>query len=132
MQTSEAVRNARLDADESAIGGSPILRIRTGAAPANCASADSGTVLAEITLPADWMSNASSGLKSLLGTWQDTASATGTAEHFRLYASDGSTCHYQGTCSAVGGAGEMQLNNPSIATGQLVRVLSFSITAGDA
>ena len=46
VQLSIAVRNARLDTIESTIGTSAILRIRTGAAPADCATADSGTVLA--------------------------------------------------------------------------------------
>jgi len=47
VQLSVTARNARLDAIETAVGTSPILRIRTGAAPANCAAADAGTVLAE-------------------------------------------------------------------------------------
>ncbi|HKY51710.1 MAG TPA: hypothetical protein VJP45_10680, partial [Candidatus Limnocylindria bacterium] len=69
MQLSVAVRNARLDAIETAIGTSPILRIRTGAPPAACATADSGTVLAEMTLPSDWMAAAASGAKALVGSW---------------------------------------------------------------
>ena len=46
IQLSVAVRNARLDAIESAISTGPTLEIRTGAQPANCAAADSGSVLA--------------------------------------------------------------------------------------
>ena len=42
VQLSTAVRNARLDAIETAIGASAILRIRSGAVPANCAAADAG------------------------------------------------------------------------------------------
>ena len=55
IQLSVVVRNARLDAIETAIGASAILKVRTGAVPANCAAADSGTVLATVNLPADWM-----------------------------------------------------------------------------
>lgn len=51
LQKSVAVRNAGLDSIEATIGTSPILTIRTGAPPANCAAANSGTVLATITLP---------------------------------------------------------------------------------
>jgi hypothetical protein len=65
LQYSVAVNNARLDAIETAIGATAILRIRSGAAPANCAAADSGTVLATLTLPADWMSAAAAGSKAL-------------------------------------------------------------------
>ena len=46
IQLSTTVRNARLDTIESTIGTAPILTIRSGAAPANCAAANSGTVLA--------------------------------------------------------------------------------------
>ena len=98
IQLSEAVRNARLNAIESTIGISAVLKIRSGPAPVTVATADSGTVLATLTLPSDWMDAAAAGQKVKLGTWEDTsADATGTAEHFRLYASDGTTCHMQGT-----------------------------------
>mgnify|MGYP000970412445 FL=1 len=93
LQFSAAVRNARADAIESVIGASAILKIFTGAKPADCAAADSGTVLATMNLPADWMSSAASGVKSLLGSWQDSsADASGTAGYFRIYASNGTTC----------------------------------------
>src|SRR4051812_11114067 len=96
VQYSVAVRNAKLDAFETVAGTSVILTIRSGAAPANCATANSGTVLATCTLPSDWMSAASGGTKTLLGTWQDTsADATGTAAHFRIHDSTGTTCHMQ-------------------------------------
>ena len=73
LQYSVAVNNARLDAIETTIGATAILRIRTGAQPATCATADAGTVLATLTLPADWMSAAAAGAKAKLGTWQDTS-----------------------------------------------------------
>jgi hypothetical protein len=131
-QYSVAVRNAQLDALETAVGASAVIKIRTGSAPANCATADSGTVLATINLPSDWMSAASSGSKSKSGTWEDTsADATGTAGHWRLYASDGTTCHAQGTCTATGGGGDMTLDNTSINSGQTVTVTSFTISAGN-
>ena len=132
LQYSVAVRNAQLDAFETAIGASAILKIRTGSAPATCATADSGTVLATFNLPSDWMAAASSGSKDKSGTWEDlSADATGTAGHFRLYASDGTTCHAQGTVTLTSGGGDMTLDNTSIATGQKVTVSSFTISAGN-
>ena len=53
IKYSTAVRNAQLDAIETTIGVSPKLRILTGTAPANCAAAQTGTLLAELTLPSD-------------------------------------------------------------------------------
>ena len=133
IQLSTPVRNARLDAIETAIGPSPILRIRTGSVPANNAAADSGTVLSTMTLPSDWMAAAASGSKALLGTWQDSsADATGTAAHFRIYESTGTTCHMQGTVTASGGGGDMTITSTSITAGQLVSVLTFTLTDANA
>lgn len=133
LQLSTGVRNAQLDAFETTVGTSAILKIRTGSVPANCGTADAGTVLATLNLPSDWMAAASSGSKAMSGTWQDaSADATGTAAHFRIYASDGSTCHAQGTVTATGGGGDLTLDNTSIASGQQVTISSFTLTAGNA
>ncbi len=133
LQYSTALRNAQLDQIETIIGTSAILKIRTGSVPANCAAADSGTVLATLNLPSDYMAAASSGSKAKSGTWEDTsADATGTAAHWRLYANDGTTCHAQGTVTATGGGGDLTLDNTSIASGQQVTISSFTITAGNA
>lgn len=133
IQLSVAVRNARLDAIETAIGTSAVLKIRTGAAPANCATADSGTVLATLSLPSDWMAAASAGAKAMAGSWTDaSADATGTAAHFRLYASDGTTVHGQGTVTATGGGGDMTVDNTSFAAGQAFTITSFTLTDGNA
>ena len=127
FQFSDSARNAALDAVETAIGTAPTLEIRSGAAPANCAAADSGTVLATMTLPSDWMAAASGGSKAKSGTWQDaSADATGTAGHFRIKA--GVTCHIQGSVTATGGGGDMTLDNTSIASGQSVTISTFTIS----
>ena len=133
LKDSGAGRNAQLGAVESTTGTAAILRIYGGAGPANWAAAASGTLLAEMTLPSDWMAAASSGSKALSGTWQDaSANATGTAGHFRLLDSGGTTCHAQGTVTATGGGGDLTLDNTSIASGQSVTITSFTITAGNA
>lgn len=133
VQLSIAVRNARLDAIETSIGASAVLKIRTGAQPASCATADSGTVLATLNLPSDWMAAASSGSKAKSGTWEDlSADNTGTAAHFRVYASDGTTCGIQGSVTATGGGGDMTLDNTSIASGQTVTITSFTLTDANA
>jgi hypothetical protein len=133
LQLSVGVRNARLDAIESTIGTSAVLKIRTGAAPADVATADSGTVLATLSLPSDWMAAASSGSKAKAGTWEDaSADATGTAAHFRIYASDGTTCHMQGTVTITGGGGDLTVDNTSFASGQSFTITSFTLTDGNA
>jgi len=132
LQLSTAVRNARLDTIESTIGTSAVLKIfdDSAAQPANCAAADgSAVVLASISLPSDWMAAASSGSKAKSGTWEDSAAdATGDAQHWRLYASDGTTCHAQGTVTATGGGGDMTVQNISFATGQKFTVTTFTLS----
>jgi hypothetical protein len=133
VQKSVAVRNAELNAIETTIGTSAILKIRTGAQPANCATADSGTVLATLNLPSDYFSAAASGAMAKTGTWEDaSADATGTAAHWRLYASDGTTCHMQGTVTATGGGGDLTLDNTSLAAGQQITISGFTLTEGNA
>jgi hypothetical protein len=132
LQYASALRDAQLDVIETHIGTSPVLEIRTGAPPANVAAADSGTVLATLTLPSDWMAAASSGSKAKAGTWEDTsADATGTAAHWRLKTS-GAVAKMQGTVTATGGGGDMTVDNTSFAAGQPFTVTGFTITAGNA
>lgn len=129
LQYSTGVRNAKLDAIETTIGTSAVMKIRTGTVPANVGTADSGSVLATLSLPSDWMAAASSGSKAKAGTWQDSsADASGTAAHFRIYASDGTTAHIQGTVTASGGGGDMIVDNTSFASGQSFTVTAFTIT----
>lgn len=131
FQFSTAVRNASLDAIETTIGVSPTLELRSGAAPANCAAADTGTVIATIACPADFMAAASAGSKAFLGTWQDlSADNAGTMAHFRL--KQGATCHIQGSVSATGGGGDMTVDNPTLTAGQQFNVTGFTINAGGA
>lgn len=129
LQLSVAVRNGRLDSIETVIGTTAVLKIRTGAQPATVATADSGTVLATLTLPSDWLAAAASGAKAKAGTWQDTsADATGTAAHFRIYASDGTTAHIQGSVGATGSGADLELDNVSIAAAQSITITSFVLT----
>ena len=75
------------------------------------------------------MAAASGGTKAKAGTWEDaSADAAGTAAHWRLYASDGTTAHAQGTVTATGGGGDLTVDNVSFAAGQTFTVTSFTIT----
>jgi hypothetical protein len=131
IQLATTTRNPRLDAIETEIGTSPILKLRTGSPPANCGSGDSGTVLCSMTLPSDWLANAASGAKAKSGTWSGTASGGGgTIGHFRIYDSGGTTCHIQGTVGL--GSGDLSLDNNVVADGQTITVTTFTLTDGNA
>lgn len=132
LQYSVAVRNAQLDQVEAIAGTSALFRLYTGSAPADCATAASGTKLVEIGCPSDWMAAASAGSKAKSGTWSASAVASGTAGYWRIYDSAGTTCHAQGTVTLTGGGGDVTLDNTNIQSGQTVTMNSFTLTAANA
>jgi hypothetical protein len=99
----------------------------------SCASADTGTLLIEFVLAADWMSAAASGvvgLNDLPLTGEGVAD--GEAGHYRIKDSAGTTCHEQGTVSEPDGGGDLIADNVDIAEGQTVTVTEFTKTEGGA
>jgi len=145
MQFVAAVRNTRLDAIRDALdagAGAGILAIYSGTKPATPATALSGnTLLAKIALANPAAPNASSGVLTFdfSPAVEDlSADATGTATWFRLYSSaDGATISEanavgQGTVSASGAGGDLELVNTSLTATQPVQITSGTITEGGA
>lgn len=132
IQLGTTLRNNRLDQVESTAGTSVKLIIYTGAAPANCAAAATGTVLATLSLPSDWMNAASGGTKTLLGSWTGTGAAAGTAGYFRIWDTAIANTHVQGTVTATGGGGDLTLDNAVIASSQTITVTTFTLTEANA
>jgi hypothetical protein len=130
VKWSTTVRNAVLDAWESAMGTAIVIRVFTGGPPATVGTASSGTLLVEYTLASDWAANAASGAKTLNSLpIAGAAVATGTAGYYRIFASGGVTCHEQGTVTATGGGGDMTISNVSLTNLQVVNITSFTLTA---
>jgi hypothetical protein len=128
IQLGTTYRNAMLDQFETTVGTTMKIRIFTGSQPANCAAADSGTKLAEIAAPSDYMANASSGSKNSTGhPWSTTGLAAGTAGYFRAYDSAFATCHMQGSVGTSGT--DMIIDNAVIGVGQTVNITAFNISA---
>lgn len=130
IQYSSTIYLGQLDLVESSAGASAKLYIYSGSAPANCAAADSGTLLATLTLPSDWMAAASGTSKVLAGSWTGTASAGSgaTPTHFRIKDNAGTTCHVQGTAGV--GSGDLSLNG-TITSGQTITISSFTLNAAN-
>lgn len=125
FQYGATLRNNQVSQIQATVGASGALKIFSGAEPANCAAADPTGLLATITLPAAFLTSAG-GVTTIAGSWSAAASATGTAQSFRMY--DGSSvCHVQGNTTT-----DLVLNNTSITSGQTVTVTQFSVTAGNA
>jgi hypothetical protein len=125
-QYSVSVRDARNEAIETIIGASAKLYLYSGAEPANCGSSDPSGLLATLTLPADWMSPSSGGVKAKNGVWSGVGSAAGVAASYRIKDGAGTTCHIQGSVGI--GSGDLQLDNTNIAIGQTITVNTYQIT----
>ncbi len=132
LKYSTTLRNAQLDAITTAVGTSGILRIYSGSRPANVAAAISGTLLAECVCNASAFAAAASGgvLTANAIANDSSANASGTATHYRLFRSDGTTAVIDGDVSTSGA--DLNLDNTSINSGQVVSITSFTITAGNA
>lgn len=131
VQFSVAVRNAEAAAIWATIGASAKLMLYTGAQPANCATAASGTLLATLTLPSTEAAAAANGaVAQANGPWTGTATAAGTIGYFRVYDSTGTTCHMQGSVGQ--GSGDLSFDNNVLAVGQAININSFTITEANA
>lgn len=113
-------------------GGVGKIIIYGGTVPANAQAASTGTVLVTFdsthgTVQNPMFGSAASGVITLQGTPLTTpATATGTANHFRIYQNDGTTCVLQG---AVGTSGaELNLNTLSITSAVNVTITSGTVT----
>lgn len=131
LQFSAAIRNARADLVESTVGTSAKLRIYTGPPPAAPGDAATGTLLATLSLPGDWLTAASGGAKAKSGTWSGTAVADGTAGYWRVWDSGVTACGMQGTVSGSGGGGDLELSVTDIVAGATITVSSFGWTEGN-
>lgn len=124
LLAADSLRNAALDAMETTGGTSAILRIYSGSAPSTIAASPTGTLLAQGTLPSDWLANAASGSKGLAGTWTLTGSAAGTAGYYRIVNSGDTLTLFQGLAG-----GTVQIPTTAI-TAAMGNVLTFSSTTG--
>ncbi len=105
------------------------ITIYSGTVPANANTALSGnTVLATLTCSDPSAASASSKTLTLSAITQDSsADATGTATFFRVMDSDANVV-LQGTVTAVGSGGDLQMNTTSVVTGGPVQITSCSFT----
>ena len=130
LQLDTTLRNTRADAITTRVGNAGLLRIFTGSAPADCATASSGTKLAEHTLGSPFAPGAAAGVLSPTIPANVNALANGTAGYYRVYKADGTTCVTQGTCGTSGA--DMNLNTTTLVSGGPVQINSWTYTEGGA
>lgn len=107
------------------------LQFRTGAPP-GANAAPTGTLLVEITLPADAFAAASGRTKTKLGTWSGLSVAIGTIGHYRLIASTDTgiatqaEAREEGTVTLTGAGGDLQVDAHPSSIGQTVTVTAYT------
>lgn len=130
LQFDVATRNATLDALTAQVGASATLRIYSGTAPADVATAATGTLLYSGDCSATaFAPAAASGVLSPTQPVDKAAAATGTAGYWRVYTSGG-VAKIQGTVGTSGA--DMTLNTLSLQSGGNVDITGWTITAAGA
>jgi hypothetical protein len=125
---SNAVMQAVLDAVETTVGTAPTIEIRTGSPPANCAAASTGTLLASLVLPSNWMNDASINQKQQAGSWIIPVTVAGTAGYFRIIKTG--TCHIQGTIGDLVISGDIRLSTRDLVVGARVVIDALFLIGG--
>ena len=131
LQYSTAHRTASMTDIAAQAGASAVLKIFTSPAPANCATADTGTLLATLACNASGLGTASGGVLTFNAITSATAVAPGgTAFYFRIYPNPATTTNavLQGLCGTSGS--DLNLNTTTISTGLTVAITNgATITA---
>ena len=108
------------------IGSAATIEIRTGTKPATPETAATGTLLATVAISGSF--TASGGTLTAADPASVTVAASGTAGYFRLKTSGG-TAKLDGTVTATGSGGDMQLSTTALVSGGTVDlgVPSFTV-----
>jgi hypothetical protein len=99
------------------IGAGSSIEIRSGSKPATPETAATGTLLATVAISGSF--TASGGSLTAADPASVTVAASGTPGYFRLKTSGG-TAKIDGTVTASGGGGDMQLSTTSLVAGGTV------------
>ena len=108
------------------VGTNCVIKVFTGTVPANCGTADTGTLLVTFAGNATQFGTASSGVLTVSAIANATASATGTAGYVRIYPSSATSTNavIQGSATT-----DFAFTSTSITSGQTVAFTSMTVTA---
>ena len=111
------------------IGANAVIKVFTGTIPANCGTADTGTLLVTFAGNAGGFGTVASQILTAYAVASANAGNTGTAGYFRIYPSAATSTNavVQGTCGLS--AADMILTNTSITSGQTCNFTSLTVTA---
>ena len=114
LSITAAVAQSLASALATAVGSAATINIYSGSKPATPETAASGTLLCTVTISGSF--TASGGSITAADPASASPAASGTAGYFRL-ATSGGTAILDGTVTATGGGGDMQLGSTTITTG---------------
>lgn len=128
-QYSLTQRTAQMSSLNTGIGINAVIKIFSGTVPANCGTADTGTLLVTFAGNATAFGTVTGQVLTASAVANATGAATGTAGYYRIYPAAATTTNAitQGTCGTTGT--DMILTNTSIATGQTCVFSSLTVTA---
>lgn len=131
VRLATATVNAKADAAVDRLDGGPAagtIKIYTGSQPASANDPVTGTLLATFTLADPAFGSAAAGVATLAGTPLTTSAvAAGTAGWFRAADSTGASV-FDGSVTATGGGGQIQLNTTTLSVGVDVELTSGTYT----
>ena len=132
VQLSTTTRNNQLTQLNTDIGPNAVIKIFTGAPPANCGTADTGTLLGTFAGAAGSFGSVAAGVLTAAAVASITAAAGGTAGYFRVYPNAATTTNavIQGTAGLTGT--DMILTANPLTSGQTVNFTSLTYTRGGA
>lgn len=118
-----------LNAIIAAFPAGSVIGFYSGSKPSSPNDAASGTLIAEITLPATPWAAVSGKSVSKSGTWEDaSADNAGTMGWFRLKnAAD--TKRLDGTVTATSSGGDCEVDNPTLTAGQKFTITGLTLSA---
>lgn len=125
-----------LDAITALLNTGGYIELRSGAPPATCETADSGTLLATCNLSATAFGGATDGTDKATAvanaiSADTSADADGTIGHYRAKTSGGS-CVIQGDCSLTGLGGDLQFSTLDVTTGDNVSISGWTLNIPEA
>lgn len=127
---STAARNASTDAITAIADsgtGPAVVKIYSGSKPASPQDAATGTLLATVTLGDPSFAASANGTATGTDPASVNAVASGTAAWFRLESSSGAAV-FDGTVTATGAGGDMQLSSTALTSGAAVDLTAVSHT----
>jgi hypothetical protein len=127
VQWDTGLRDGLNDLITTTLGAGWKLKIRTGAQPANVATASSGSIVGSLAPTATASSTGTKAFVTGSPTFAALVANAGGAMHYELTTS-ADVVKERGSVTATGGGGDLTIDNLYIAVNQTVQITGFTKT----